>query len=98
MLRRAEGFVLKSGLYPDVPSLVGEASVRYLMEVRRRDDLRIDEETRVLAQGLHGRRATLEVDMPDGVFSELESLMRLWDLDVFSVAVLEQMDRLYRIS
>ena len=36
--------------------------------------------------------------MPDGVFSELESLMRLWDLDVFSVAVLEQMDRLYRIS
>ena len=98
VLRKAEGFVKRSGLYPDPQTLISEASVRYLMNIRGRAYIGSDNAVRSYRMESWGSDIGIEITMPDGVHSELSALSNLLEANLFAVAVLEHMDRLYRIS
>ena len=97
VVRRAGEFVTRSGLYPDIETLVSEASTRFLISARG-NGAGIGLTVRAYKAESWGRDVRVEVRMPDSTHSELSRLSEEHGANLFAVAVLAQIDRLYRIS
>lgn len=98
VVRRMEDFVNKSGLYPNPCALMSESASRFSVSLRSWDSRALDDAIAEFGEEIWGRNVKMDVTMPNSVYNELERISEARGVNLFALAVLVQMDRLYGIS
>lgn len=97
VLSRAESLVSRSGLYPEVETMVSEACVRFAVSARNGEGP-LKEAVARYGTEASGAVREIRVRMPVTAYTELYQLSEVRRVNMFAVAVLAQADRLFGIS